>query len=164
MQTNSIIAVPKIKGGVKLYGHNPPPELTDLEIRAYSFLTKEWQSAQNLLNKLEGVSSESLSVALVRLRNRGMVEDMKPGGKWKDGKRTHIPRMWRRIPSQEDLRHALLTVKYESYDCFLVPVTKELFGLQFPLDEEGYSKDAFHIKLAANPDGTVHLQFKKQGD
>lgn len=59
-----------------VYGHAPPPTLTENESAVLSRLTDEFRPSQAFAGDLK---LASVSVALVRLRNRGLVESEKRG-------------------------------------------------------------------------------------
>lgn len=73
---------------VRLYGHNPPPVMTENEQALLALIDDEYRPAGYFAAQLEGVSPSSASVALVRLRNRGLIESSNDFGS---------VRLWRRV-------------------------------------------------------------------
>lgn len=61
----------------RVYGHNPPPVMTDNERALLAVIDEEYRPAGWLAAQLPEISQASVSVALVRLRNRGLVESTK---------------------------------------------------------------------------------------
>jgi hypothetical protein len=61
---------------VHLYGHNPLPTLSKREEEIYDLLDDTFREAAYLRTFLKHLNKDTISVALVRLRNRGLVESM----------------------------------------------------------------------------------------
>ena len=62
---------------VHLYGHRPPPVMTDNEQALLELVDHEYRPAGWFAAQLPEMGQSSVSVALVRLRNRGLVESTK---------------------------------------------------------------------------------------
>ncbi len=72
----------------QLYGHRPPPALTMNEQQLLGVIGEEYSPASWLAERLPGIKTPSIAVALVRLRNRGLIESRGEG---------RSTRMWRRV-------------------------------------------------------------------
>lgn len=62
---------------VHLYGHNPPPVMTRNERAVLEVMDSEYRPAGIFQKQLPNISKDSIAVALVRLRNRGLIESTK---------------------------------------------------------------------------------------
>lgn len=74
---------------VRLYGHNPPPVMTENERVLLELVDGEYRPAGYFAKQMPDVSQSSVSVALVRLRNRGLIESSKD---------ICSITLWRRVP------------------------------------------------------------------
>jgi Mn-dependent DtxR family transcriptional regulator len=78
------------------YGTSAPPQLTKNEKEIYEFITDEYQPAAEFSQYTPHISKPSLSNALTRLRQRGLIEGKKHSQfRWK-GKEMRNVALWRR--------------------------------------------------------------------
>lgn len=61
----------------EVYGHRPPPALTKNEEALIGVMTFDYVAVAELKDLLPYINQSSMSVALVRLQNRGLVESVK---------------------------------------------------------------------------------------
>ena len=92
--SGSLDAIKYSLSRARLYGHNPLPSMSKREEEIYDLLDDVWRPATHVRKFLPQYNKDTVSVALVRLRNRGLVESMDEENKHDT---TRPRKLWRRV-------------------------------------------------------------------